>query len=133
MAGRVPGFQTADEIAARFNLDIQTVSRTIDFLLGCEILVESEGSLKIGKGQIHLGAESPWISKHHINWRIQSMRSMSVRRPTDLHYSSAMSLSQKDCERLKEMMISLINEKKAVVKESKEEVLFCMALDFFEI
>ena len=42
-------------------------------------------------------------------------------------------LSQKDFDRLREMWIQEIQAAKAVIKDSREEKLCCLALDFFEV
>lgn len=80
-----------------------------------------------------MGADSPLISKHHQNWRLQAMQSFARRSGESLHYSSAVTLSAEDCVRVKEKIVALINDVKTVVRDSKEETLRCFALDFFEV
>lgn len=94
--------------------------------------IDSNISLNVGTTSLHLGAESPLISKHHLNWRLQAMEHFARRSIDDLHYSSVVSLSEKDVVAIKEKLVALVGEVKQVVRESKEERLQCFALDFLK-
>lgn len=128
---------TQEQIASRLGLSIKIVAEAIEFLTRCGLVEESESGEKsvrrVGRTQIHLSAESPFISKHHINWRLQAMLSIECRRPKDLHYSSVVSLSESDAAKIRERLIEEIKSLKAIVRDSKEECVRSLCLDFFEI
>lgn len=71
-----PEFHTADAISKRLNLSLTTVNDTLDFLMKNGLVDEIEGQLKIGKGRIHLDADSPMITRHHINWRTKAITAL---------------------------------------------------------
>ena len=73
------------------------------------------------------------ISKHHTNWRIKAIEVMDRARNTDLHFSTVVSLARDYVQKIKEQLVKNIEAARAVVKESKEEEVHCLALDFFKI
>lgn len=133
----IPGFQTVDKIAAALSLEPKIVAEALEFLLQSGLLKEtrkaSKTLLEVGNTRIHLGNDSPLISKHHINWRLQGIRSVEKRRPEDLHYSSVFSISRKDALRIREGLIEHIKSVKAVIKDSPEEELHSFSLDLFKV
>jgi hypothetical protein len=74
------------------------------------------------------------ISKHHINWRLQAIRSLE-RKDMDgvLHYSSVVTISKKDVIEIKSLLVKAIESSKAIVRDSKEEELHSLCLDFFKV
>lgn len=128
----IPEFSGVQKIAERLSLEPSLVADAVDFLLRTGLMEKTKAGLKIGKAHIHLGADSPLIAKHHLNWRLQAMQRLGAR-SEGLHYSSVVTLSEKDSLRLKEMMVGFIQSAKAVIKESKEEQLRCFSLDFFRV
>jgi uncharacterized protein (TIGR02147 family) len=128
----IPEFSSVARIAEKLHLEPALVADAVEFLLRTGLMEKSKAGVKIGKAHIHLGADSPLISKHHQNWRLQAMQRLTGK-SDGLHYSSIVTLSEKDSVRLKEMMVGFIQSVKAVVKESKEEQLRCFSLDFFRL
>lgn len=128
----IPECNNVARIAEWLRLEPAVVADAVDFLVRTGLLEKTKAGLRIGKSHIHLGADSPLISKHHQNWRLQAMQRLGGRND-GLHYSSIVTLSEKDSVRLKEMMVGFIQSVKAVVKESKEEQLRCFSLDFFRL
>jgi hypothetical protein len=81
--------------------------------------------------QVHLNRDSPLIRQHHTNWRMSAIQSLMNDNKEDLHYSTVSTLSRSDAEKLRADMTSLIENYVAVVKPSKEEVMYGFNLDFF--
>lgn len=130
----IPGFQTSEKIADRLKINIRQTSEALEFLVHSGLLERTKkGELQVGKGQIHLGADSPLISKHHINWRLQAIREIERDPIAGLHYSSVVSMSKKDFHFIYEKLVELIKEIKPVIRESKEEEACAFSLDFFRI
>lgn len=130
----VPGFQTPEKISQRLKVGIKQSVSAIEFLTNVG-LVEStkNGTLRIGKAQTHLGADSPLIAKHHTSWRMQAIRAIEDDPQRGLHYSSVVSLSLKDYEAIREDLIEAIRRAKAVIRDSPEEEVCCLSLDFFAL
>jgi len=128
----IPDYSSVAKIAQRLRLEPPVVAEAVEFLLRTGLMEKNKTGLKIGRTQIHLGADSPLISKHHLNWRLQAMQHLGSRRD-DLHYSSVVTLSEKDAVQVKELIVSVIQNVKSIVRDSKEESLQCFSLDFFTI
>jgi hypothetical protein len=67
-------------------------------------------------------ADSPWIGKHHANWRFQALKSIDEEpRMDDLHYTSGISVSATDAPKVREILVRAIEEVKQVVRPSPAE------------
>lgn len=51
----------------------------------------------------------------------------------NLHYSAAVTLSQKDVLKVKELILQNLNVINKVVSQSPEEVIYAMNFDFFDL
>lgn len=131
----IPGRQSIESLARHLQLGLRTVSDSVQFLLSCGLVVrnEDQGGLRPGKARIHLGFDSPLISKHHINWKLQAIRAIENPSIENLHYSSVISLSEKDIIRARELLTSSIAKVKSIVKDSPGERVRCFSVDFFGI
>lgn len=129
----IPEYQDAAKIASRLNLPIDLVVKTIRFLENSGLIEQKQNSYKFTKRSIHLGADSEFIQRHHINWRSQALQSAEKNLPNDLHYSNVIALSKSDSHNVKEVFLCAIEEARAIVKPSKEEEIFTVTLDFFRL
>jgi uncharacterized protein (TIGR02147 family) len=129
----IPELQTKEAIAEYLGLPLGEVSAVLDFLESCGLL-ECHGDRYRDRGlHIHLGHQSENIQKHHTNWRLQALRSLDRNDPHDLHYSVVVTLARKDVAKIKERLIQTIQENLKDIEPSKEEVLYCQTMDFFEV
>ena len=100
-------------------------------------LVSREGDHYLpGTSRVHLGTSSPMITRHHINWRMQAIGALEREdgRPNDaLHYSSVVSVATDDVLKIKSLLVKAIENTKKVVRESGEEELHSICLDFFRV
>lgn len=85
--------KTRDELKKQFRINANKLNSIIDFLLQAGLIVEEKGKLKMGVNFIRLGNDSPWISKHHANWRQRAMDNFDREDIYDLHYSGIYTLS----------------------------------------
>ena len=130
----VPGFETPERIADRLQISSKTASEVLDFLLRAKIIERSrDGCFRIGVGRIHLGSDSPHITKHHMNWRTQVLKSLDRQESTNFHYSSVVSISLKDVGIVREQLFATIKEIKRTVQYSKEEEVYALSADFFSL
>ena len=129
----IPSWRTHDALAKRLGLSSSRVAEALQFL--CEAgLVEKKGSQFIPQeSQIRIGKDSHHILKHHTNWRIKAMESLENETPEDLHYSGVVSLSEKDVIRIKNLLLEQLKENLKIISDSKEERLFGLNIDFFNL
>jgi uncharacterized protein (TIGR02147 family) len=129
----IPGFGGEEQISSRLGLNRKNVREVAEFLLRTGLCVLEKGQLKIGLARIHLAPDSPWIKQHHANWRGRALESITRHDPRDLHYSSPMTLSKKDFEKVRAQLLAAIGEVGKVVDPSPSEELVCLNLDWFRV
>jgi uncharacterized protein (TIGR02147 family) len=130
----IPRFRTIENIARALQLDRAKVEEAVLFLVDCGMLTQKKnGDLIIGPTQLHLDRSSPNISKHHSNWRIRAIASLSDGDEFDVHYSTVSSLSEKDVEKIRANLVRTIQEYVETVRPSPEETLYSFSLDFFRV
>ncbi|MBL7669730.1 MAG: TIGR02147 family protein [Bdellovibrionaceae bacterium] len=129
----VPTLQTVSHLSRQFQLEESTVREVLEFLLSTGLAKFSKEKYSIGPSHIHTPKDSKFIKHLHTNWRLEAINSIDRKRDSDLHYSVAYSISKSDAAILRRQMLDLIEQNMEVVKPSKEEVLYCNTIDFFEL
>ncbi len=129
----VPGLTTKSALTKELNIPPAKLNEVIEFLIQAGLITDEHGIFRQGVSRIFLGSDSPMISKHHANWRMKAIDACDRARADDLHLSTVVSLSQADFETLREQLVRSINDMRAVIKESKEERVACLAVDFFSL
>lgn len=131
MAVLVPTLRTPPAIATYLGISPEKCAQILGFLENVGLVERKEGGFFPGTVRIHLESDSPMISKHHINWRLLAMRALEHETSSELHYSSVVGVSRHDLPRIREVLVKAIEQVRAIVKESKDEEVYCYNLDFF--
>lgn len=130
----IPELQTKNAIAQRLQLPAPLVSSALDFLVSVGLAREAaNGRFQIGTTRIHLGQDSPTLSRHHANWRMRAIDSFDRMVADDLHYSSAVTLSAADAQTIKSILLNALERTEAILGPSKEEEIYCLSMDFFRV
>ncbi|OFZ52321.1 MAG: hypothetical protein A2381_13740 [Bdellovibrionales bacterium RIFOXYB1_FULL_37_110] len=129
----IPEFHVKSKLVSALNIPIQKLNNILDFLISIGLVVESDGKYQVGTARMHLENDSPMISKHHINWRMQAIQSIEKNNPENMHYSSIITISNDDAHHIKELLIRSISDCKKIIKDSKEESVCVFAIDFFNL
>lgn len=133
MATSIPKLQSLEAMASYFALPRATLIPILEFLEKAGI-VKRDGELWVNtRRQMHIGTESPFLTKHHLNWRLKAMQAIELGRKEDLHYSSVISVSSQDIEKIKKKLLDTITEIRALVKDSKDETVASYCVDLFEL
>ena len=130
----VPALQTKEALAKRLNLPMDSVASALDFLVS-RGLIEQRGSHYVQKlqHQMHLASDHHLIAKHHTNWRLRALTELDHEAARNLHYSFTVTLSQHDALRIRSFLVETIKEIQTRAAPSKEETLYALCLDYFEI
>ncbi len=124
--------KSVDQLAQRFNINPEKLTQIIQFLVQHQLLLNQNGRLAVGPRKTHLESTSPWIIKHHQNWRFKSIERMQNQDQRDFFYSAPMSLSKELAEKIRLQLPDLIKQIVTEVGDSKSEVIRCLNLDWFE-
>jgi len=131
----IPSFRTPESISKYLGLPLKTVNQALEFLVrtGLVEMKKESGKYHVGNKSLHINADSPHISRHHSNWRLQSIKSLDSLSSEDLHYSSVISMSEEDQPQVRAILTEAIEKIRNVVRKSGEEKAYCYTLDFFDI
>ena len=129
----IPETQTPQAISKYLSLSKEKVIEILEFLEETGLAQKKGSHYEIGVTKIHLTKDSPQIQRHHTNWRMQAIHSIDINNPEDLHYSTVVSMAQSDIPKVKEILIKAIEECRSVIRESKEEKIQSICLDFFRV
>lgn len=134
MALTIGTSQTKEEIASRLGLSIKRVSEVLEFLVSVELAQVVARGYTTGTARLHLGSDSPFISRHHVNWRMEAARALDQETNTEaLHYSSVVTLNEADFTRIKSQLIKAIESAKAVIRDSPAQKICAFNMDWFEL
>lgn len=125
--------QSLDEIAERFQLSRSQAEDYLSFLTRAGICEKVNGIYKMGKAVVYVPNNSPFVVKHHINWRMKAVQKMDNRESSELFYSAPMSIARKDFETIRELMAKSIQRSLEICKDSAAEEVVCLNIDFFRL
>jgi uncharacterized protein (TIGR02147 family) len=124
-------FQTAEAIKKELNVPAYKISEVLEFLVAKGLVSWQSDHYEMGVTRIHLSKDSPQIQRHHTNWRMQAIRAIDINEPTDLHFSTVVSMSRADIPVVKEILIKAIEDCRKVIRDSKEEKIQSLCIDLF--
>jgi hypothetical protein len=129
----IPKLRTREAIATFLKLPLKKVSSALDFLCSVGLARDQGPGYSVGETQVRLSSESYNLIRHHSNWRTQALEALDREELADLHYSGVISLSRDDVIKVKNILLEAISQSQNVVRDSREEELYAVALDFFTL
>jgi uncharacterized protein (TIGR02147 family) len=119
-------------LSERLGLEIQVVIRAVQFLLQHGLCREENGRLTYGPAALHVSKESPFVNKHHQNWRLQAIHNMEKQKAGDLFFTSPMSLSHAAAEEVGKLLPTMIQNVLKITGPSDSERVACLNIDWFQ-
>lgn len=120
-----------EDVRQRFNLPAMKTRELLDFLVQIQLVIEHNGIFKPGPILTHLEKNSPFIFKHHTNWRLKAIQAAESITDQELMYSATISISKNDFTLLREEMAQVIQKFVNTVKDSPAEEIAQFNLDLF--
>ncbi len=125
--------QSLDQISERFEIPREKASEILAFLTRAGICDFKDSLYMMGKNTVYVPNRSPFVVKHHSNWRFKAIQKMDTRDERELFFSSPMSVSSADVPKIREVLAQSVERAQKIVKESGAEELVCLNIDFFQI
>jgi len=125
--------QSLDEIAERLSMTRAEATEILQFLKNAHLCTQDGEVYKMQSQHIHLGFGSPYLARHHANWRVKSLQRVDDLSEEELMFTSPFSVSKKDFLRIREQLVQLIKSSSLIIKESPAEDIACLNLDLFWI
>lgn len=131
----IPKYQNEQDISNQLKIPAKKVREALNFFLERGFVTKDGDKYLADFGKLTSGAGpgSIYQKNHHKNWRAQSLLSMDIKKKDDLHLTHLFSISKKDLSKIREKLISSIQEIAKTVEKSKDEEAGCICLDFFQI
>ncbi len=130
----VKSLRTVTALSHRLGIPIETIQKTIEKLDRYGFIERDSDGWKTTIYDLHINAASPLIGQHHSNWRQYCLTRLGMRSSDETtHYTSVMTLSRKDWEKIREMGLKFLAESRETAIASPEEELFCLNLDMFRV
>ncbi len=133
IATSVKEFQTIKAIAQKLGIGEKRVAEILEFLLSAGLVVRKNDHFDMGTQSTHLGKDSPLVFKHHANWRLQTLKKLEEQNDENFHYSTVMSLSPEAVEQIKNLLVKTVKGSNEAMESSKEELLYGLGMDFYEL
>jgi uncharacterized protein (TIGR02147 family) len=125
-------FQSIKKISETLNIDEVTTRRVVNFLVQNNLCSEKQGVITFVSKSIHIDRDSPYVNKHHQNWRLRAIHQMEIKKESDLFFSSPMSISHETAEEIRKMLPIFIQSIMDKVAPSESEVGLCLNIDWFQ-
>lgn len=111
-------FQNINKLAVALGLELSVVEKIIHYLVSKDLIrIKSNGTYEPGVSKLHLDWDSKNLIKHHCNFRLLAINSIDKGPDLEnIHYSSAISLSKEDVQRLHDQLSEQIKKVKRAEK-----------------
>lgn len=132
VATAIDNGQTQEQIADLFQISRPKADEILTFLTQCGICEKKDSRFTMGKSVVYIPNDSPFVVKHHTNWRIQGIQKMDRREEDEMFFTSPMSISRNDFQRIRELLAKSIQTTLEICKDSPAEEVVCLNIDFFK-
>ncbi|WP_413290968.1 TIGR02147 family protein [Bdellovibrio sp. HCB337] len=130
----IPEFQTSPEkIAQYFNTPLVTIREILEFLETRKLIVLKNGRYLVQDSYIFINKDSPLFSHQQSFWRQKAIEAIYQNNREDIHFASIFTISESDLKKVKEILLKSIEETTEIIKPSKEEKLYSICMDLFEV
>ena len=123
--------KTLDEICLRFEISRERAMNILKFLSDGGLVTSEGGVFRVGPQVTHLGFGSPFLVKHHTNWRLQSIKCAENLTEGELMFTGPLTIGRSDFKQVKEEITQLIRSVSKRVKETTPEDIACLNVDWF--
>jgi len=129
----IPHLNTISEISEHLDLERSLVARVVEFLLKNKLIIEKNGQLEMGPQVTHIGHDSPFVNRHHSNWRLRGLQAMERIVDDNLYYTGPMALSQAAASQIRKLLVELVEKSTKIAAPSDSETLRCLNIDWFGV
>ncbi len=128
----VNGKNDIGALAEHLHVEPAVISRVLRFLIENGLCIEQKGRITYGPGSTHVDQDSPFVNKHHQNWRFQAIQKMENQNDKNLFFTSPMSLSDEAAEQIRKILPTVIQNIMKISAPSASERTACLNIDWFE-
>lgn len=123
--------QNLDQLSKKFQLSKSKTDEILNFLCAANLCKFENGKYHMSDQHIHVPANSPFVVRHHTNWRLRAINSLENTSTEEMSFTAPMSITKKDFLLIREKIVKLIQEVIEVAKASEAEDLATLTIDLF--
>jgi uncharacterized protein (TIGR02147 family) len=123
--------QTISEIAERFQISREKAFGIINFLKDSNLCLEKDGKYVLGTQHTHIERGSPFLSRHHHNWRVKALERTDSISDQELQFTGPVSISKEDFESVRELLVEVISKSLDKVKKTEPSDVACLLIDWY--
>ena len=129
----VPDYQTKAAIAAKLRLSINTVKQILDYLVQVGLIEFKGDRYRNLEKRVYQKKNAIWAEQANHNIRQLALHKQMEPSVGDMHYWYVMALSKKDGELIRKILEKTIEQFEPIAKNTKNEEVFGLSLDFFKV
>jgi uncharacterized protein (TIGR02147 family) len=129
----IEGLGSVSAIADHLHLERSLVAKVVEFLICHKLIEEKAGRLEMGPQVTHVGHDSPFVNRHHTNWRLKALQSLENVSDKELFYTGPMALSRQAADEIRHELVSLVERSTKKAAASDSEILACLCIDWFQV
>lgn len=119
-----------EEITAHFDINRKRALHILEFLCAKDLCAQQDNRYVMGSQHTHVGNDSPFIIRHHMNWRAKALQLHETISEEELAFTAPMSISQKDFGAIRERILNCIKDSVEVAKASEAEDVAFLNIDW---
>lgn len=124
---------TLDSISRRFNVSRARASEILQFLVEANLCVKEGDKFRVGPQRTHLESSSPFVARHHLNWRLEGMKRAERLTEEELMFTAPFTISPEDFLSIRERLVGLIKEVADKVQGTSPQFTACLNMDLFKL
>lgn len=133
IATGISDLQTSRAISTHLEVSEKSVLHVLHWLEKMNLIKQHKDKWVYGSGELHLPRESMMTAMNHANWRHRALMDIHNPNSTGLHYSVVHSHAIDDFDKLKEILLSSIDQSRKVVGTATNEDMSVICIDCFRL
>lgn len=125
--------KSLNDMVKEFKKSRKLILNILSFLCKVQLLKEIQGRYFMTEKSTVIGIDSPHLIRHHMNWRNRALMRMDDLTETELMTTAPFSVSYKDFEKIRELLLDSVKKTTRIIQGSTEEVLACLNIDLFYV
>lgn len=129
----IPAFQNRAAMAEELKLSQAKVNKHLEFLIGRGLCVEKDGKILYGEIKTYVAQDSPFVVRHHMNWRTKVMEHYDRLQSDELAFTKPVVIAESDFAKIREELVRWIEKFNQIAEPSPSERLCCLNIDWVRI
>jgi uncharacterized protein (TIGR02147 family) len=123
--------RTLSEIAERFQITREKASEILNFLVATNLCQENSGRYRVGTQHTHIERGSPFLARHHHNWRVKALERTDAIADHELQFTGPVSISRSEFDAVRELLVEAISNTLKKVKKCEPDDVAVLLIDWF--